>query len=237
MGTMPISPLSDSDRFTREVASALDDFFQAVIDLGFTTVNVCYPMSCDQESLVPAYKAISAEQMVSFTKQERAIIFEVLCRTVRSYRSRVRVFAPLVSLRSLAAHHGGLTGAAAACRGGVDFLYVSAADRQLYPCGYRGDEPLGRAGRPGVWRPKDPATSCRLCDWECFRDPSELFAPLVAFASNPLRLVSWARREPDKARDWFTDLRYYRACGYFSLREPPRPDHLRGFAAPGPGSS
>lgn len=233
MGGTPIGPLRSRGQFARETASAFDDFFQAVIDLGFTTVNVCYPMSLDRDVLVPTYKAISAEQLVAFNAEERAVLFEVLAATVRRYRSRIRIFSPLVSLRSLAAQHGGSPQTGAACRGGVDFLYVSAADGVLYPCGYRGGEPLGHAATTADWRVGE-GPSCRLCDWECFRDPSELFAPLVHSACNPFRLIGWARSDPSKARDWLTDLRYYRACDYFSLGRPPRIARLRRFAVSDP---
>jgi hypothetical protein len=227
MGRRPIRPLSDPDRFAEEVAVGLADFFEAVIDLGFTMANLCYPMSLEPSTLAPAYRAISSDQVVGFSRQERAILYRVLACVISRFRSRIRIFSPLVSLGSLAEQHAGRTEGAAPCRGGYDFVYVSAADGCLYPCGYRGAEPLGRAVSAADWR-QEGAPSCRLCDWECFRDPSELAAPFVHSARGPRRFLQWIGSEA--AATWWTDLSYYRACDYFSLRKPPREAKLRRFS-------
>jgi hypothetical protein len=60
-----------------------------------------------------------------------------------------------------------------------------------------------------------------LCDWECFRDPSELFGPLLSVFSAPLSLIRKMRSDRDYFSVWLDDLRYYRACDFFDGRRPP----------------
>jgi hypothetical protein len=108
-------------------------------------------------------------------------------------------------------------------------LVVQFTDHCTYPCGYRGNENLGK-----FWAidPKrfDAKKSCRLCDWECFRDPSELFGPLLQ-RSSPFGLLHKIIKEPEYFAVWWKDLSYYRACDLFDGRRPPKYWKLVKFAS------
>jgi len=114
------------------------------------------------------------------------------------------------------------------CLGGKDFFFIDARDGNTYPCGYRGHENFGKLCDPQFGPPENPAP-CRRCDWECFRDPSELFGPLLQARSDPLSLASEIRRDPLFYRLWIDDLRYYRACDWFDGRKAPSFRKLRIF--------
>lgn len=74
-------------------------------------------------------------------------------------------------------------------------------------------------------------TECRRCDWECFRDPSELFGPLLRGLSQPWRLVGEHRRDPHFLRLWAEDCRYARACNLYDGRKAPDYKLLKSFAS------
>ncbi|MDD2337749.1 MAG: hypothetical protein PHD01_14400, partial [Geobacteraceae bacterium] len=113
--------------------------------------------------------------------------------------------------------------------GGSDFFFVDAKDGYTYPCGYRGAENLGK-----FWdldlknRPCGP--SCRECDWECFRDPSELLGPFQEFCSKPLGVAWRLLRDKKLTSLWLNDLRYYRAADFFNGRQAPDYRKLARFA-------
>jgi len=106
------------------------------------------------------------------------------------------------------------------CRGGSDFFFVDSRDGTTYPCGYRGEENLGLFEQLDMVACAT-AEDCRRCDWECFRDPSELFAPFTGLHRYPIRLLRRCLKDPTFFRLWWEDLRYYRACRYFSGRQAP----------------
>jgi hypothetical protein len=240
MGKRPISRLEDPDVFTSEAAQAVRDFYQAAIDLGFTTVNACYPMDAEDTGLHAQYRATSSDEIVDFSSEERARLFAVMAAVVPEFRSRIRIFSPVASLTALASQHATIarptppnrTGepprAVTPCRGGVDFFYVSASDGLAYPCGYRGGEPIGRAKTLDVRHIREKAR-CSSCDWECFRDPSEMIAPVTTLLRHPVRFLRWCRREPALAAAWWTDWRYYRACDFFDSSEAPDTRRLAAF--------
>jgi hypothetical protein len=89
-----------------------------------------------------------------------------------------------------------------------------------YPCGYRGHENLGKFWRldPALIKPNG---NCRRCDWECFRDPSELCAPLLQVLHRPRQLARLMSHDKMYRRLWVEDIRYYYACGFFDARRPP----------------
>ncbi|GBE35991.1 hypothetical protein BMS3Bbin07_00127 [bacterium BMS3Bbin07] len=68
---------------------------------------------------------------------------------------------------------------------------------------------------------KDCRPVCRKCDWECFRDPSELFGPFRDLTSSPLGFFK--RMVTDRAymKLWIQDIQYYRACDFFNGRTLP----------------
>jgi hypothetical protein len=201
--------------------AAFHRFFRHVADMGFTMVNACYPMSVegDARGLDAVYAATSADRVVRFTGLEKAMLFQALCDTIPYFRGALRIFSPRVSLRALVLEYSGETGVSFPCRGGVDYFFVDAEKADTFPCGYRGRDNLGK------FQDLDPArlsarAFCRECDWECFRDPSELAGPLTELfhASGPVR--KWLKH-PELCTLWAKDLAYARACGFFDGRKPP----------------
>ncbi len=198
-------------------------FFTRIIDLGFTMANACYPMSIVESSgasLNPVYGATAEDDLVRFSAAERSALFRALREVVPEFRSRIRIFSPLSSLHALELEHDGTRDSSRACRGGADFFFIDAQGGNTYPCGYRGDENLGKFWDMDLTRPTLSA-SCRECDWECFRDPSELLGPFHEFFSGPVGLLRRLLRDRPHASLWFSDLRYFLACHFFNGRRPP----------------
>jgi len=228
-----------SRRFYDHYRNAFRRYFDFVIDLGFTLVSACYPMSMadpgKEEVLGAVYGAQSADFVVRYSSRERALLFQALFDTIPEYRSRVRVFSPRSSLFALAqAYRDGRT-VAYPCRGGVDFFFMDAGGADVYPCGYRGRENLGKFWRMnGADGLRSAGSDCTLCDWECFRDPSFLLGPFLAAATNPLKFAKSLRLHPAFHRLWLEDLRYYRSCDFFDGRKAPDPTRLGSFAAVAP---
>ena len=240
-GSIPSLAEKDGDRrgvpaaeFRRCLHAALGRFFRFAADLGFTMANVCYPMSIaesgDGEDLQAVYGATATSAIVSFTTREKAHLFEVLAQAVAENRSRLRIFTPISTLYVLARQfRTGRRGYA--CRGGQDFFFVDARKGHAFPCGYRGEEDLG----PFEDR-SDQATSrteaCYACEWECFRDPSELGGPLLTFFESPLQFYRHWRTDPDFFKRWRADIGYYRDCDFFDGRRSPRSGRLQRYRVP-----
>jgi hypothetical protein len=172
------------------------------------------------ESLSAVYAATADDDLVRFTPAEMRIVLGALRETVGEFRSRIRIFSPLSSLYALEKQHAGESAACQPCRGGSDFFFVDAASGNTWPCGYRGRENLGKFWELDLTRPPLPP-SCRECDWECFRDPSELIGPFADLFARPLSALRALLSDPSSARLRLSDLRYYRACGLFNGRVPP----------------
>lgn len=226
----PASYISD---FYREFRSAFRAFYRFVSGLGFTMVNTCYPMSVEEtgrnHSLSAVYPAASSNRVVSFTDMEKAAIFKALFHTLAEFRPRIRIFSPRSSLyalykRYLKQSENELYG----CRGGIDFLYMDAKDGNIYPCGYRGKERLGTINELDSRR-RHLRPDCRQCDWECFRDPSELFGPIFDGIFDPGKLIGDWRKDSTRLRIWLEDLRYYHACDLFDGRTAPDFTRLAKF--------
>ncbi len=230
----------EPDEFEEQYRAAFRSFYRAAIDLGFTIVNACYPMSVGDEpgaadprvdstgNLNAVYAATSDDDVVRYTAAEKGCLFKALSDAVAEFRHRVRIFSPRCSLHALWKQYSQGIDAAYPCRGGIDFVVVDCRDGNTYPCGYRG------AGNLGEFWSLDPRSlprqaACRRCDWECFRDPSELAGPLLEGLSNPLG--AWKRMRSDRQYFalWLEDWRYYRACDFFDGRRPPRPRRLARF--------
>ena len=210
-------------------------FYRFVISLGFTMVNSCYPMSIDDkteaESLRPVYAANSDNSLVRFSAVEKALLFKALLETTAEFRSQIRLFSPRSALYALYREYLYGTDASYPCRGGIDFFFIDSKEGNTYPCGYRGNENFGK-----YWDMQDMQLSslnrindCRLCDWECFRDPSELFGPFIQAVSNPCDLIRKFRRDSRFFRIWIDDLRYYHGCDYFNGRKALDLNKLRKF--------
>ena len=222
-----------AERFRLAFEEGLGRFFRLALELGFTTANICYPMSISESaegSLSAAYAATSQERVVRFSVMEKASLFEAVLRTIPQYRHRLRIFTPLSSVRALIRQYKENTRPVYPCRGGVDFFFVDARLGHVYPCGYRGSESYGRYERAD-WERVDDTASCSRCDWECFRDPSELAGPLLEGRSHPIELIKRLTDDPEQYKLWFNDLRYYRACRWFDGRKPLELVRLKPFAA------
>ncbi len=227
------------DRFRQ----AFQRFYQRAIDLGFTIANTCYPMSIDfperDQGLSAVYGATTVNDIVRFTPLEKQILFKALVAAIRQFRSRIRIFSPLCSLEALIHQYEPHQSQQSpyGCRGGVDFFFVNAADGHIYPCGYRGNEDCGRLEEMVIdqLKPTVEKDACRQCDWECFRDPSELFGPLLELCSNPMGLAKRLSARPSAGTAWMQDLRYYWACDLFNGRQAPNYRRLGRFSANGTG--
>lgn len=220
------------DAFYRTYRAAFRRFYRMVIDLGFTMVNTCYPMSVGAPEtdggLDAVYAATAVGDIVRFTSQEKVRLFRALREAIAEFRSRLRIFSPMSSLYTLERQYAGEPKKSAACRGGIDFFFIDAKDGCAYPCGYRGKERFGPYRSPMPKARQD--IDCRLCDWECFRDPSEMFAPVLAVAGFPLSLPAAAAKDPFYYRLWLKDILYYRACNFFDGRRPPNFRRLARFS-------
>lgn len=225
--------------FSRVFGAALERFCQFVADLGFTIISACYPMSVEEaprsDDLSPVYGATSRAPLVRFSDEEKAALFRGMMNALKIFRSKIRMFSPASSLYALHRQYSANSAEAPyPCRGGRDFFFVDAKTGGTFPCGYRGADNLGK-----FWDlpddPGDSEPSCLRCDWECFRDPSELLGPFLQGAAAPMSILKRFKRDREYFRLWFEDLRYYRACGMFNGRRPPDMEKLARFASGGHG--
>ena len=237
-GESPVSPLhQDRDRSARysQFRQGFRAFYDFVVNLGFATVNVCYPMSVDDSEkstgLFPVYGATSTDSLVRFSEDEKSAIFQALLDTVPEFRSRIRVFSPMSSIYALCRRYEKGIRSVYPCLGGKDFFFIDAKDGDTYPCGYRGLESFGKFWDPRWHSPGEGPCTCLRCDWECFRDPSELFGPLLHARSTPLGLAASIHKDPSFYRYWLGDIRYYLACDLFDGRKPPNFRKLRIFGS------
>jgi len=210
------------DAFYRGMRSSLQRFYGFVRDLGFTIANTCYPMSIDEaeqmQGLSAVYGATSIDRVIKFTKGERLMLFKALFETVPEYRGDIRIFSPLSSVLSLVRQYEeGAQPEGYGCRGGVDFFFINSQDGNTYPCGYRGNDYFGKFEDIDMSK-IDRNSTCTDCDWECFRDPSELVGPVLEFVRNPFALAARFMRDPEFFKLWREDLVYYKHCDYFSGR-------------------
>lgn len=221
--TMALLPDCDGEAFYQAYRNGFRAFYNAVVDMGFTIVNSCYPMSVSpDDDLAAVYSASSTDRVVCFSNAEKALLYTALFDTIPEFRRRIRIFSPRTSLYALIKEtmqneNHGMT--SYPCRGGIDFFFIDAKTGHTYPCGFRGQDdygPFDASGFPGASHERP----CRECHWECFRDPSELAGPLLDLARRPHRVFSKFLTDRLYARLWFEDLTYYRACGWFDGRKP-----------------
>jgi hypothetical protein len=214
---------------SQQCQEACAQFYDFVVGLGFTIANACYPMSAEGNPELSAVYAASADaDLVRFSAAEKITLFGALSETVAKHRGRLRIFTPRCSLHALVGQYQREEQFAYPCRGGHDFFFADAKEGNLYPCGYRGSEQLaGFPSHPEV--PLQSSAACRKCDWECFRDPSEMAGPVLELFDSPVRLLKRVIRNPGFFRLWQQDLSYYRACGYFNGRVAPQYRKLARF--------
>ena len=226
------------EAFYQAFHTAFDRFFRQVRNMGFTIANTCYPMSieaADSDSgLQAVYAATAGEAVVRFTEKEKVLLYQALAANVTRHRPYLRIFTPLCALHALIDQHekpGTVSGQVvktAGCRGGIDYFFIGSDDGHTYPCGYRGREDLGPFPTLNI-RGTGQQPICRQCDWECFRDPSELFSPLMDTLHRPKRVLWRISHDARFFSLWQRDLRYYAACGYFNGRTPPASSRLARF--------
>jgi MoaA/NifB/PqqE/SkfB family radical SAM enzyme len=219
-----VTPLvADTEaQFYDQACQGLSVFFRTAAALGFTMANCCYPMSdADQEKGAQAvYAATAADAGVTFATWEKRALFRAVLDTVPRHRGELRIFTPRCAVSSLVRQYtDGGQEAGRPCLGGVSFFYVDRFG-DTFPCGYRGRENLGSFWKLGLDR-LDGEAHCRVCDWECFRDPSELLGPLGDLAAGPAGWLSLARGDVRELGLWLGDLRYFAACSQFDGRCPP----------------
>ncbi len=209
--------------FFESFQKGFECFIRSVIRMGFTMVSFCYPMSIDNEkttALKPVYAATSTNRIVAFDAMEKVQIFTALRLVTERFRDQIKIFTPQCALYSLSRQYAEKTELTYSCRGGVDNFFIDSRDGLSYPCGYRGKDLLGKF-EEGV---RSTISNCRLCNWECFRDPSELLGPIFQFVSEPLKLLQKIKRDRAFFKYWMADIRYYLACDLFNGRKPLRRD-------------
>jgi MoaA/NifB/PqqE/SkfB family radical SAM enzyme len=227
---------TDNDHYLLALRQAfrrgVERFYTFVGAIGFTMVNTCYPMSVEssptENDLDAVYAATSSDRVIRFDRDEKGAIFQGLLDTIPAFRSKIRIFSPLVSLYALVRHYRDDLDRAYPCRGGIDFFFVNANGTNVFPCGYRGHENMGELRRLQIKAIPNKA-HCKQCDWECFRDPSELFGPILEGLRRPITLSKKFHQDPRYMKLWLSDLTYYRACHFFDGRRPPDYRRMRRF--------
>jgi len=214
---------------------AFRNFYRVAVNMGFTTVNACYPMSINAgaDFASSIYRATSVDQVVTFSSKEKEALFSALFDVIPEFRSRIRIFTPRSALLSLIRQHSGVDCNLYPCRGGQEFLFIDAKNGDAFPCGYRGTESLGKYWASDFHKRLPAENRCTRCDWECFRDPSELTGPLQDLKTSPGKFVGRLFNDGKWLGLWYEDLRYYRACSFFNGRVPPDTKRLGKFAALG----
>lgn len=163
------------------------------------------------------------------------MLFKALKHTVQEWRHKIRIFSPLCAVETLITQYGGKSNGSKpnACRGGIDFFFVEAGDGSTYPCGYRGNEDLGKLWDldTTILGKRIDEKPCTRCDWECFRDPTELMSPILQALTAPWELFKPFVKHPQSLKLWTQDLLYYRACQFFDGRRPPDYGRLAAYKA------
>lgn len=196
------------EAFYENYLKGLSKFFQFASDIGFTIGNLCYPMS--QNGAV--YKAESSDRIVKYSKEEKLLLFKAIYDTVPKFRKKLRIFTPLSSIHNMIKQYEGKNISLYGCRGGKEFYFIDN-NGDTYPCGFLIDENLGKFSK------NLPKTEyiCQKCDWECFRDPSNLFQPLILLKESPLKNFLNILYDIKFHREWLKDIIYYKKCNFFDM--------------------
>jgi len=201
------------EKFYDNYREGLTKFFNFARDLGFTIANVCYPMSFEGA----VYKAESSDMIVKYSNEEKKLIFKALYETIPNFRQKIRIFTPLSSLMVLMKQYDGKKIHKYACRGGKEFFFINTSG-DTFPCGFLSDYNFGKFENIKRIDMKD---SCIKCDWECFRDPSTLFAPLENLRQNPFGVFLDFIPNVRFYKKWLMDIFYYKKCGFFFMGNNP----------------
>jgi hypothetical protein len=213
--------MQNEETFYEAWVRSFSAFYQRILNMGFTMTNCCYPMSIDPEELDAIYGANSPEAITAFTDAEKTVLFKALMDVIPQYRNKIRIFTPRVSLYALIQQYSGREDFPYPCRGGVDYFFVPAASGNTFPCGFRGADNLGKIYDIDVKALSNHAF-CKKCDWECFRDPSELLGYLrdryISFSF--LNRLKKDGKPKEYQKLWQEDVAYYRKCDIFDGRKP-----------------
>lgn len=218
--------------FSHLFKESFEKFYGFILNLGFTTASVCYPMSHSpenpetEESDNSVYGATSSDRVIHFTPEEKGLIFQALYETIPKFRHKLRIFTPLCSLYSLIEEFQQNRKPLYGCRGGTDFFFIDCLKGQIHPCGYLNNT---FSEIPDLNKRLSEKATCNRCQWECFKDPSELMGPFAELFSTPLTLAQKIRNNPVFFQLLWNDLKYFRACNYFDGKIPPNYQALRAF--------
>ena len=227
INAQPFLDNMDKEEFEAAFHLAFEKFYSFVENLGFTIVNACYPMSDESENSCGSlddnldsslYGAASGDSMITFSDGEKELIFKALYKTIPKFRGRLRIFSPRCALYNLQKKFQNKQPSLYSCRGGTDFFFVESDKGEIYPCGYF-NEPIGKL--PDLKKRLAQPKECDRCEWECFRDPSDLLGPFAELFTKPVTLMQKIIRDPGFYRILQEDLRYYRACNFFDGRKAP----------------
>ena len=232
----PYLAQTTNEEFQRLFEAAFERFYRFVGDLGFTIVNACYPMSSEPQNLEEKslfeninsslYGAASHDPVISFSQQEKALIFKALFNTIPKFRDKIRIFSPRCSLYGLIRKFSRSQPSLFPCRGGIDFFFVECESGTIHPCGFRMEH---HKTLPDLERRLAEEFSCDRCEWECFRDPSDVLGPFADLFSHPIKLSGKILKEPQFFKLLLQDLRYYRACEFFNGRLAPHFQAMKPF--------
>jgi len=206
----------EKEAFYEAYANGFRRFYDFAAGLGFTIANACYPMSMSEEAV---YRAESADDMVCYNSTEKHYLFKAMYDVISEYRGKLRIFTPKSSLLHLVRQYGG-TDTGFACYGGIDYFFVESATGHAFPCGFRAACDMGDYEELDM-KALRQKPECRLCDWECFRDPSNQTGPLAEFFRSPFAIAIKFVTDREYAVQWWTDILYYFACGMFDFRKAP----------------
>lgn len=217
-GKIPLK-ITDKNELYQRYREAFELFYKFIIDLGFTMTNACYPMSINEsekKELNAVYGASSQNEIISFSNEEKTQVFAALMNTIPSYRTKIRIFTPRSSLYSLIKQYHEGSDYSLPCRGGIDFFFIDADSGNTYPCGYRGNENMGKFYDIDINKINNKPF-CKACDWECFRDPSEVIGFFAETVKNPVKTLK--SKDQIYKNLWKQDLKYFRQCDYFDGRK------------------
>jgi hypothetical protein len=147
-------------------------------------------------------------------------MFRAMYDVIPEFRHKLRIFTPRSSLLMMIREYADDDRKAFPCYGGVDYFFVDSRNGHAYPCGFRSEDDLGAyelLDTKGI----DCEPYCDMCDWECFRDPSNQLGAVSNFFRNPLKTALRYFSDRELVVEWWKDLFYYFSCGMFNFKKSP----------------